>query len=120
MVAWAVKKISVKWFYDLSGLVTSTLDPNPIYFSATVPDQDWAPRIFDQTAGVGSIGLCSTLCSLNTRSCDLFVYSSSVGICYLGQMTLYSGYLSASGSGSSAVYRRICKMQILLLTLSRI
>ena len=103
----------------VSALVTSALDPDPLYFPATTPDQDWAPRMLASMTGIGSLGLCSALCSLSNWQCELFVFSGSTGTCYFGQLAANSNYLTLTGSGSSVVYTRKCKTPILSLMLRK-
>ena len=90
-------------------LVTSTLQPDPLYFSKTTSNNNWPSKIYLQLSGIASIALCSSRCSLDPGICQLFVYISKSGICYLGQLAASTTLVTGIASGNEVMYTRMCK-----------
>ena len=88
-------------------LVTSVLQPSPLYFSTSTLNSVWPPKIYRQTTGISSAGVCSSLCSLDASTCELYVYIASSGICNLGWLTGAYSVAPSSGTGSEVMYTRI-------------
>ena len=88
-------------------LVTSALQPSPLYFSTSTLNSVWPPKIYRQTTGISSAGVCSSLCSLDASTCELYVYIASSGICNLGWLTGAYSVAPSSGTGSEVMYTRI-------------
>ena len=59
-------------------------------------------------SGVKSIGQCSSMCSLDTGSCQLFVYANATGICNFGRLD-YSMTVVAPQTGSDIMWTRKCE-----------
>ena len=88
--------------------MTSTLQPDPLYFTTTTSNTVWPPKIYLQVTGIKSLGVCSSLCSLDAGICQLFVFTSSTGVCNLGQLA-NSLTVVPTSSGTAVRYTRKCK-----------
>ncbi len=92
-----------------SDFVTSHLQPDPLYFSTQTSNTVWPSKIYQQKTGIGSLGICSSMCSLDPGTCQLFVYNTTSGICYLGQIAASTSGVTVNTALSSIVYTRMCK-----------
>ena len=91
---------------SLSDLPGSTQPMSPLYLPAAALNTKWPPKIYRQKIGVGSIGICSSLCSLEPSGCQLFVYLTSTGTCNLGLLGASLALVPTIPSGSEMMYTR--------------
>ena len=104
-----VKSNHWRKYHIFSDFVTSQLQPDPLYFSTQTSNTIWPSKIYQQKTGVVSSGVCSSMCSLDPGNCQLCVFDSTTGICYLGQVGASTAGVSVNTALSSTVYTRMCK-----------
>jgi len=91
----------------VSDVVASQNYPDSKYFSASVSNTVWTPKITTSMSGVKSEGLCSALCTLRYPNCQLYVFLTPV--CYMGTLATNNGNVGAN-PGTYTMMTRICKL----------
>jgi hypothetical protein len=71
--------------------------------------------MYKNKVGITSQGVCSTLCSIDSSTCELYVYEAATSTCFFGKIdNALTTFTSANPAGTETMYTRICKKLFLI------